>query len=95
MTRSADHSDCRLLRRAGPDAPPPAPTVRLDAPTREAYGDFLSMALMRPLWHSAQQHRLSVEQSLNTMSLAERVYLEIEMTQRSQVMYSFEYDPLR
>ena len=57
--------------------------------------EFLHGALMKPLHHSTQQHRLSVEQALNTMSHAERVYLEIEMTERAKVMHSYDYDALR
>jgi hypothetical protein len=62
---------------------------------REKLADFLALALMKPLHHSHAQHRLSVEQSLNTMSHSERVYLEIEMTERAKVMHSYDYDALR
>ncbi len=95
-----DQFDCRLLYRA--DAPvlqqtniaPDTSTAR-GAVERERLAEFLSGALMRPLWHSTLQHRVAVEHSLNTMSIAERIAIEIELTQRAQVMHSFDYDPLR
>jgi hypothetical protein len=93
-------SDCRLLHRA--DAPvlqqtniAPEMNTAQGAVEREHLAEFLSAALMKPLWHSAQQHRMAVEHSLNTMSIAERIAIEIELTERTQVMHSFDYDPLR
>jgi hypothetical protein len=86
--------DCRLLYR--PDAPVQQQTsVVRGAAERERLGEFLSGALMKPLWHSAEEHHIAVEHSLNTMSIAERIAIEIEMTQRAKVMHSFDYDPLR
>jgi hypothetical protein len=86
--------DCRLLHRA--NAPVQQQTnVARGAVERERLGEFLSGALMKPLWHAAQQHHMAVEHSLNTMSIAERIATEIEMTERARVMHSFDYDPLR
>ena len=62
---------------------------------RESLADFLSSALMKPLHHTAQQHRMNVERSLNTITLAERIAIEIEMTDRAMVMHSYDYDALR
>lgn len=62
---------------------------------RNALGEFLDHVLIRPLWFDESQQMARVEQSLNTMSHAERVYLEIEMTSRAKVMHSFDYDALR
>jgi hypothetical protein len=87
--------DCRLLYRG--DAPVQQRTDVAPGGTveRERLGEFLSGALMKPLWHSAEQHRVAVEHSLNTMSIAERIAIEIEMTERARVMHSYDYDPLR
>jgi hypothetical protein len=92
--------DCRCIHRAGAiDMPPTNVAPRMDTPDsaeeRTRIATFLGAALMKPLHISAQQHRMNVEQSLNTMTRAERVYLEIEMTERAKVSHSFEYDPLR
>lgn len=87
--------DCRLLHRAGTEPALPTKIAPRDPVARENIADFLFTALMKPLHKSTQQHRLNVEQSLNTMSHAERVYLEIEMTSRAKVMHSFDYDALR
>jgi hypothetical protein len=91
--------DCRLLHRA--NAPvqqrtnvAPGMNTARGAVERERLAEFLSGALMKPLWHSAQQHHMAVEHSLNTMTLAERIAIEIEMMERAQVMHSFDYDPL-
>ena len=62
---------------------------------RNNLGEFLDAVLIRPLWFDESQQMLRVEQSLNTMSHAERVYLEIEMTERAKVMHSYDYDALR
>jgi len=66
-----------------------------DPEAREDIADFLYGALMKPLHHSIQQHRLNVEQSLTTMTIAERIAVELEMTQRSRAVHSYDYDPLR
>jgi hypothetical protein len=93
-------SDVRLLRRAaepigakGNFAPSGSSKESLQA--RNALGEYLDCVLIRPLHFSEEQQMARVEQSLNTMSLAERVFLEIEMTQRSRAVHSYDYDPLR
>jgi hypothetical protein len=90
-----DESECRLLYRPGADARPPADGAPRTPAEREDIAEYLSTALMRPLYHSPGQHRLNVEQSLNTMTRSERILLEIEMTERAKKMHSFEYDPLK
>lgn len=62
---------------------------------RNNLGEFLDATLIRPLWFDESQQMQRVEQSLTTMTLSERVALEIEMTQRTRAVHSFEYDPLR
>ncbi len=88
-------SDCRLLHRANVEPALPTRNAPRDPDARDNMADFLHGALMKPLHHSIQQHRLNVEQSLNTLSHAESVYLEIEMTERAKVMHSYDYDSLR
>lgn len=94
-------NDVRCLHRAGAmpmpetNVVPRRPDVPHQAEERDRLAEFLGDALMKPLYHSVQQHRQTVEQSLNTMTIAERIAIEIEMTERSKVFHSFEYDPLR
>lgn len=94
-------NDVRCLHRAGVVPAPETNVVpRRDfsgnnIEERERLADFLSDALMKPLYHSVQQHRQNVEQSLNTMTIAERIAIEIEMTERTKVFHSYDYDPLR
>jgi hypothetical protein len=93
-------ADCRLVLRANTSSPQrssvaPNANTPQGAIERGHLAAFLSGALMKPLWHSSEQHRWTVEQSLNTMSIAERIAIEINMTEREQAMYSCDYDPLR
>jgi hypothetical protein len=62
---------------------------------RNNLGEFLDAMLIRPLWFDESQQMQRVEQSLNTMTRAERIAIEIEMTQASKVMHSYDYDALR
>ena len=59
---------------------------------RNRLAEFLDATLIKPLWLDDQDAR--VEKALDTMSLSERVYLEIEMQQRAKVFHSFNYDSL-
>ena len=62
-------------------------------------GDLLadpeSGRLMRPLHADDQQYSDLVNERLRTMTLAERVDIEIELTQRFRRAHSFDYDPLK
>lgn len=62
---------------------------------RNQIAEFLDAALIRPLHFDEQQQMARVEQSLNTMTIAERIAIEIEMTERTKVFHSYDYDPLR
>lgn len=62
---------------------------------RNDLGDFLDEALIRPLWFNESQQAERVQHSLNTMTRAERVYLEIEMQDQRRAVHSFDYDPIR
>ena len=61
-------------------------------------GDLLadpeSGRLMRPLHADDQQYSELVNERLRTMTLTERVDIEIELTQRFRRAHSFDYDPL-
>lgn len=57
--------------------------------------EYLDAHLMQPLFFNSQQQQARVEESVNTMTRAERVYLEIEMHDRARVLHSFDYDPIR
>lgn len=77
------------------DSAAPRGTSKESIIARNNLGEFLDVVLIRPLHFNEEQQMERVEQSLTTMTRAERVYLEIEMTQRAKVSHSFEYDPLR
>ena len=92
--------DCRLIYRAS-SAPAPAANGAPTGSTKEsivarnALGDYLDAVLIRPLWFDEEKQMERVTQSLNTMTRSERILMEIEMTERTKKMHSFEYDPLR
>lgn len=88
-------NDCRRIFRADHVEMARTNVAPQQPEEREEMAGFLSGALMKPLHHSTQQHRLNVEQSLASMTRAERVYIEIEMMQRARAAHSFDYDPLR
>lgn len=88
--------DCRCIYRANVVADVgPSHAAPRDLHERQEIAEFLGTALMKPLHHSAQQHRATVEKAIDTMTIAERVAIEIEMTQRAKTMHSFDYDALR
>lgn len=93
-------SDVRVLFDPNRIALPPgngAPRAVGKAATEERYrlGEYLDAVLQVPLGSNDSQRQQRVEQSLDTMTRAERVYLEIEMQSRSRVLHSFDYDALR
>lgn len=93
--------EIRLLYRKGDEVVPPlgdgAPrgTSKESLQARNSLGEFLDVVLIRPLYFDESQQMQRVERSLETMTRAERVYLEIEMSERSRACHSFDYDPLR
>lgn len=93
-------SDVRVLfdpNRVKPQPGNGAPKAVGKAATDERYrlGEYLDAVLHQPLGINDEQRQARVEQSLDTMTRAERVYLEIDMQARSRVLHSFDYDPLR
>lgn len=93
--------DVKLIYRAGDDTPRPLANGAPRGNSKESIiarnnlGEFLDAVLIRPLHFDESQQMQRIEHSLNTMTRAERVYLEIEMTQRARAVHSFDYDPLR
>lgn len=94
-------SGTRCLFRPGDTAPlgPGDGAPRGNGPVskeeREEIAAFLEGALMKPLHHNRLQHDQRVSASINTMTRAERVYLEIEMQDQRRAVHSFDYDPIR
>lgn len=95
--------EIRLLYRDGratnaPDIPghgAPRGTSKDSLIARNQIAEFLDATLIRPLHFDEQQQMTRVERSLDTMTIPERIAIEIEMTRRSRAMHSFDYDPLR
>ena len=85
------------------DAPPAKPVPSF-APSgnekkaviaRNQIAEFLDATLLRPLHFSDEEQEARVQRSMDTMSLAERVMIEVDMRQRMAMAHSFEYDALR
>ena len=83
----------REIPRPGDGAPRAVGSEATKA--RYALGEYLDAVLPRPLLFDDAQAQGRIEQALDTMTRAERVYLEIEMTERARRLHSFDYDPLR
>lgn len=62
---------------------------------RNELAGYLDAHLHRPLYSSEIEAQSRVEQALDTMTQAERVYLEIDMQRVATVFHSSEYDPLK
>jgi hypothetical protein len=94
-------ADVRLLYRPGqelndiPGDGAPRGTSKEAQLARNNLGDFLDAMLLRPLWFDESRQMQRVEQALTSMTLPERVMLEIEMTERAKTVHSYDYDPLR
>lgn len=87
----------RLLFQPGHE-PVPRTTVvprRANNGARETLGHFLDANLIRPLYFNEEQQAQRVEDALDTMTLTERITIEIEMQTRNAAVHSFDYDPLR
>lgn len=68
---------------------------------RQELHNYLDASLCRPLYNSNGQPFSSsdaharAEQALDGLSMAERVYVELEMQARQKRIHSYEYDALR
>lgn len=87
----------RCLFRPGHEPAPRTNTVpkRSSDRARETLGQFLDAQLIQPLYFNEEQEAQRVEDALDTMTLAERITIEIEMQARNAAVHSFDYDPLR
>lgn len=81
--------------RLPPSDGAPKPIGKEGTAARHQLGEYLDAVLQRPLHFDDGQSQQRVEAALDTMTQAERVYLEIEMQSRARVLHSFDYDPLR
>jgi hypothetical protein len=63
--------------------------------TRNTLGQFLEATLMRPLHFDDTERETQINMALDTMTLTERVFIEVEMLSRNPIVHSFDYDPLR
>lgn len=101
------NSGTRAIYRPGRDKPPPGNAMP-SGRTREAQGerkvieDYLASQMIVPI----ETHELAgerggrpsvrqVNEAMDTMTIAERIHLEIEMTERRGTLYSADYDPMR
>lgn len=90
----------RCLYRPGQE-PAPRTNTNPRGPTKQALiargtlGEFLDATLVKPLYFSEANQHARIEEALDTMTLAERIAIEIEMQSRNAVVHSFDYDPLR
>jgi hypothetical protein len=85
----------RLLFQPGRESASLTNTVpkRSSDRARETLGQFLDAQLIRPLYFNDEMQAQRVEDALDTMTLAERITIEIEMQNRNAVVHSFDYDP--
>ncbi|WP_439392350.1 hypothetical protein ACRQ5Q_22405 [Bradyrhizobium sp. PMVTL-01] len=93
-------SDVRCLFKPGEPARPETDIVpRGMTPwaraTRETLANFVKATSVKPLYVNEGEHNQNVEDFLDTMTMAERIAIEIEMQSRNAVVHSFDYDPLR
>ena len=93
-------SEVRALYRPNREAAPlgdglPDAYSKADKEARAEIGGFLDAVLMRPLWSSDGDRNVAIIQALETMTIPERVFIELEMRDRQKSFYTSEYDPLR
>lgn len=99
--------DTRAIYRPGRDRPPPGNAMPI-GPTREAISErreieeYLASQMLVPVEtreltgeRGGRASPRQVNEAMDTMTIAERIHLEIEMTQRGRALYSADYDPLR
>jgi len=94
------NDDVRCLFRPGVEPPgrgggAPSGAGRMQQEARRELGDYLDAVLMRPLNATDHDRSQQIETSLDSMTPAERVYLEIEMQGRKGSLYTADYDALR
>ncbi len=93
-------SDVRCIWRPGYERFPrtnivPAATTRAGLDARNTLAQFVAANTMRPLWSDEAQNEARVNETLDTMTLQERIAIEIEMQSRNANVHTVDYDPLR
>lgn len=74
----------------------PQPIGKQNAEERMRMGEYLDAVLPVPLFQSgSEQREARVTQALDTMTVPERVFIEIDMQSARRAFHSFDYDPLR
>ncbi|HXI78301.1 MAG TPA: hypothetical protein VNH21_14255 [Steroidobacteraceae bacterium] len=85
----------RLLYRPDEVHRAPGNAMPRDPADRAEIHDFLSARMIKPLHWSDGEYHAHVKDTLETMTWAERIWTEIEMTQAVPSYYTSDYDPLR
>lgn len=93
-------SDVRCLFRPSDTSYPLAngakfPPTKEGREARRALGEYLDAHLQRPLHFNDTDADQRVETALATMTIAERVFLEIDMQRSIGNSHTCDYDPLR
>lgn len=73
----------------------PRANNRASLDTRNTLAQFLDATMQRPVHFDDNRREAQINQIMNTMTLTERVFIEIEMQSRNATAHSFDYDPLR
>jgi hypothetical protein len=81
--------------RQGREQAPPADGAPRDPASRQQIAEFLDAKLARPLFVAPTDRLRQIENGLQTMTIPERVFIELEMNSRQRNMHSSDYDPLR
>lgn len=90
----------RILYRPGYDKRPPGngmPRAHTEAAyaTWAELGEHLEAKMMKPLHWEQDRFVAHVNDTLDTITHAERVFLEIERIEGAKAFYTVDYDPLR
>ncbi len=93
-------TDVRAVYRPGREPPghghgAPSGASALARAARANLGECLDAALPRPLYATDADRHGQIEGALETMTLPERIILELEMQSRAANFYTSDYDPLR
>lgn len=93
-------SDIRAIYRPGETRWPPTNVVprgtnKSTLATRHTLGQFLDATMVRPLHFDDTHREAQINEALDTMTLTERVFIEVEMMARNAPVHSFDYDPLK
>ena len=92
--------DTRPLYRPGRETPPDGDAMprgggKAATETRQMFQDYLGAHMSRPVHFSDSQQMARVDEQLRTMTMAERIMIELELHEKLRTAYSSDYDPLR